>query len=88
MLIFVVVVVEVSPIVRANSGPSTNSCTGMAKITNTKDPTKRPYFNPFDGLLMFRILVLYRNNPDIIPIAVATRRWSINPAMMTNEIGE
>ena len=87
MLIFVAVVAEVSPIVLANSGPSTNSCTGIAKITNTKDP-KRPYFNPFDGLLMFRILVLYRNNPDIIPIIVATRRWSINPTMMTNEIGE
>jgi hypothetical protein len=53
-------------------------------MRNTKDPTKSPYFNPFDGLLMFRIFVLYRNSPAIIPIHVAVRTWSINPAMMTD----
>ena len=57
-------------------------------MTNTKEPTKRPYFNPFDGLLIFRILVLYKNSPDTIPILVATRIWSENPAMITYEIGE
>jgi hypothetical protein len=62
--------------------------TAVAKITNTKDPTKRSYFKPFDDLLMFRIFVLYKNNPDIIPILVATRICSINPAIMTDEIGE
>jgi hypothetical protein len=55
---------------------------------NTKDPTSSPYFKPFEGLLMFRMLVLYRNRPAIMPIDVAVRIWSRNPAIMTDVIGE
>jgi hypothetical protein len=60
----------------------------MAKTTNTKEPTRSPYFNPLDGLLIFRILVLYRKSPAIIPILVATKICSKNPAIMTDEAGE
>ena len=51
-------------------------------------PTNRPYLKPFDGLLIFKMLVLYRNTPDTIPIEIPTTIWIVIPAIIADDIGE
>jgi hypothetical protein len=57
----------------------------MKKTTNTTMPAIRPYMAPFDGLLMFSILLLYRNIPVTSPIEIAVVRWRIDPAKIDAE---
>ena len=51
-------------------------------------PTNRPYLKPLDGLLIFKMLVLYRNTPDTIPIEIPTVIWMVIPAIIADDIGE
>jgi hypothetical protein len=53
---------------------------GIYHTTNIIEPAKIPYKSPFNGLLMFKILLLYKNIPVTIPIDVAVIRCIVIPA--------
>ncbi|MBA3284869.1 MAG: hypothetical protein H0U27_07395 [Nitrosopumilus sp.] len=57
----------------------------MKNVIKTIIPVKIPYNKPFDTLLIFNILVLYRKIPVTIPIDIEVIVWIAIPAAIDIE---